>query len=131
MYDPFYFTNSDQIMKNQEIYSDLWKDKSGLNNFIGDYENSQFQTTIISGVRRAIGTSPTTVEFIAGVLRFCADVAIFNAGKVEMRPVSAFEKEVFPIKTLFMAVKLGIWIADQKCEETLDLLRTRLPRKVI
>ena len=99
-------------MKNQEIYADLWKDKPFINNFVGDYENSEFQTTIIGSVRKAIACSEGTVEFVAGVLRFCCDVAIFNAGKVEMRPVSAFEKGVFPIKTLFMAMKLGIWIAD-------------------
>jgi hypothetical protein len=81
----------------------------------------------------------TTVTLLVSIFRLSCEVAISgdkNAALVGREsPVNALEKELFPIKTFNMAMKLVIWIAQQNKElnkpAVSEILVQRLPRSII
>jgi len=96
-------------------YTTFHKDKEGLNNLIGDYEgNYKYQTSINKTCRQAIASSMPTVTLLVSILRLSCDVAIEAEKKEKLKGRDwEFEKDIFPIKTFHMALKLVIWIAQQ------------------
>ena len=63
-------------------------------------------------MRQAIASSLPTVTMLVSLLRFACDVAAAKEQPERDVAVSDFEKKLFPMKSLFMSLKLVIWIAQ-------------------
>ena len=99
----------------------------------------KYQTAINKTCRQAIASSMPAVTLIASIFRLSCDVAIASDSQAASigreKLVNSFEKELFPIKTFNMAMKLVIWIAQSNKEmnkpAVRELLIQRLPRSII
>lgn len=130
MFDPYYITRKNEESAQQTAYEQFYRKNPNCNNYVGDYkQNYKYQTSINRECWQAFAQSELMIQLVAKTLKQCitANQDQNYQFTEENKDAQTFKKELFPVQTMYMCMKLMIIICqNNESQTTFETIRQDL-----